>query len=76
MDNTKGVLKMQFNITLELSQDQVDYLLEALEIAKSVHLKERNQVRDISQIDANHIAQLNAKTWTLQNIRKQIQNGK
>ena len=67
---------MQFNITLELSQDQVDYLLEALEIAKTAHIKERNQFREVSDIDANRLAELSAKTWTLQNIRKQIQNGK
>ncbi len=60
------------DIKLSLTDDQVNYLFEALEMHKATLLKERNKVRDISEIDANHLAQLTAKIWTMQNIRKQI----
>jgi hypothetical protein len=59
-------------IKLSLTDDQVNYLFDALEMHKATLIKERNKVRDVSEIDANQLAQLTAKIWTMQNIRKQI----
>ena len=62
------------SINLNLTDDQVNLLLESIELLKSKLVKERNQVRTPSEIDANYLTALTLKIHSAQNIRKQITN--
>ena len=62
-----------YTINLKLSENQVNLLLQAVESLKTVSIKERNKVRDISEINAEQLSQLSANIQALQNIRKQIE---